>query len=133
MSIARRYHSATLLPNGKVLIAGSLDFGPAGPQLLDRAELYAAVGLVIRPSRGHVRQSISVLGTGFHPMDTITLYWDTTQARPLLSMMSTTTGSFVARLTVPRATPGTHSIIVVDQASGLPVTASFHVQPNQAS
>jgi hypothetical protein len=39
MTVARLYHTATLLPNGKVLIAGGDTFAGGGYQDLGSAEL----------------------------------------------------------------------------------------------
>jgi hypothetical protein len=60
MTVARLYHTATLLPNGKVLIAGGDTFAGGGYQDLGSAELYdpstgtfALTGSLITPRARH--------------------------------------------------------------------------------
>jgi hypothetical protein len=74
-------------------------------------------------------QTVMLTGTGFSPLESVQVYWDSLDSLPLTSTMATTTGGFVARLTVPQAVSGTHTLIAVGQSSGVTATATVRVAP----
>lgn len=85
--------------------------------------------LAISPTAVVPFQTVTVMGAHFGSADPIGLYWDSARTTPLAMVTTTTGGSFVARVRVPQASAGAHTVSALDQTSGLSATAAVRVRP----
>ena len=79
--------------------------------------------------RGGPYQAVGAGGATFGAGEAVKLYWDGTATTPLTATYASITGTLLARVTVPPAALGLHSLIAVGQSSGVTATAPFTVTP----
>ena len=123
LSRPRGDHSATLLPNGKVLIAGGLD---NSRNVLASAELYnpttgvTAPFLTITPSGGSVGTVFNFRGTGFAPGGTATQHIRWPDGSEHLGVVLTDASGGLSWSYTSRCSDqlGTYTITVSDDATG---------------
>jgi hypothetical protein len=89
-----------------------------------------AAGIVLNPTSGPIGTTVGITGNGWQGIYTIEIYWDGDQ---LWSTSPDSSGNFYKTISVPSATPDTHTITAVGyNASGIPLLAAqatFTVTP----
>jgi hypothetical protein len=123
MTQPRVFQTATLLPGGTVLAAG-------GGQSYDgaassTAELFTPVLLAVTPGSGPAGTQVTVTGSGFYAGEPVTLLWDGASVLP--RARTSATGTFSAKLTIPPATAGSHTLSARGQRSFAGASATFTV------
>lgn len=58
-------------------------------------------------------QKVILTGANFGPSESVSLFWDSARTLPLATTLTNGSGSFIASMTAPQATTGTHTIIAV--------------------
>jgi hypothetical protein len=114
---------------GTLVLSASSASPAATSTTMPTATPIPTAALVILPTSGTYQQTVALTGTNFGPRETVKVFWDSTAATPLVTPTTSSTGSFVATITVPQATLRTHLVIATGQASGRSAQASFTVLP----
>jgi N-acetylneuraminic acid mutarotase len=119
----RVFQSATLLASGDLLMTGG-DKAYAAPGTVT-AELYTPNLLFANPRSGPAGQQVTLTGSGFYAGETVKLTWDFGQ---LLGRVTTSAaGTFTAKVTIPAASPGQHTLTASGRRSFAGATAGFTV------
>jgi hypothetical protein len=123
MTQPRTGQTATALATGDVVVAGgeqAVSGQPAGT-----AELYTPPVLADSPASGPPGQQVTLTGSGFYAHEGVTLTWD---GGPVLGRAVTSaSGTFTAKVTIPQASPGGHTLTAEGQRSFASVTVTFTV------
>jgi hypothetical protein len=123
MTQPRTGQSATALAAGDVLVAGGEQAVSGQPT--GTAELYTPPVLADSPASGPPGQQVTVTGSGFYAHEGVTLAWD---GGPVLGRAVTSpSGTFAAKVTIPQASPGKHTLTAQGQRSFASATATFTV------
>jgi hypothetical protein len=123
LSTVRRGCGAALLPDGRVLAVD----GTNGPTDLDTSEIYGPA-IALDRSSGFV--SFEVTGSNLGRSASATVYWGTASTGVVLGYARTDANGTLTPVTlaVPTgATPGAHTVTVIDSSSEYPVRATFTV------
>lgn len=76
-------------------------------------------GVATNPATSAPGTSITVVGTGYHTIELVNIYWDNTSGSPLRTTNADANGNVDQAVTIPSgATPGSHSLIAIGQLSG---------------
>jgi outer membrane protein assembly factor BamB len=90
-----------------------------------------AQGLAASPASNSAGLQTTVFGTGFQANETVNYYWDSISGTQIGQSSADGNGNASKDITIPAsATPGTHSVIAMGQASGTSFTASVLVNTN---
>ena len=100
---------------------------PGGPTAT--ATLVASAAITVTPAQVSPLQRMTVGGVGFAARQQVTLFWDSTTARPLGHTQSDAAGSFTLRLFVPGAVGGSHTLIAKDLTSQQSAQTALTVLP----
>lgn len=122
MTQPRVFHTATLLNDGNVLVAGggrSYD-GAA----VNTAELFTPVLLAVNPASGPAGAQVTVTGSGFFAGESVTLSFDFSV---IGHTKTTPAGTFSTTITVPQANAGPHTVFVQARRSFATATTTFTV------
>jgi Kelch motif/IPT/TIG domain len=123
MTQPRTGQTATALAGGDVLVAGGEQAVIGQPT--GTAELYTPPVLADSPASGPPGQQVTVAGRGFYAHEGVTLTWD---GGPVLGRAVTSaSGTFTAKLTIPPASPGRHTLTAEGRRSFASATATFTV------
>jgi Kelch motif protein/galactose oxidase-like protein len=106
MTQPRTRQTATALADGDVLVAGGQETVSGQPT--GTADLYTPPVLADSPASGPPGQRVTLAGSGFYAHENVTLSWD---GGPVLGRAVTSpSGTFTARITIPQAGPGQHTL-----------------------
>jgi hypothetical protein len=119
----RVFQSATLLASGDLLMTGG-DKSYAAPATVS-AELYTPTLLFANPRSGPAGQQVTVRGSGFYAGETVKLTWDSSQV--LGHVRTSASGTFTARVTIPAALAGRHTLTAAGRRSFAGASTSFTV------
>jgi hypothetical protein len=123
MTMPRVGANAALLPGGDVLVTGG---GPNiyGPYTAT-AELYTPALLSAQPASGPPGQQVTLSGGNFYAGETVTLTWDGGQV--LGHATTSAAGSFTAKVTIPKAAVGKHTLAARGSRSAATAATAFAV------
>jgi large repetitive protein len=123
MTQGRVFHTATLLANGDVLVAG----GDAryGGSAVSTAELFTPPVVSAHPASGPSGTQVTVSGSGFYAGETVKLAWDSVTI--LGHVRTSAAGTFSTTITIPQAAPGTYQISAQGQRSFASADTPFTV------
>jgi len=123
MTMPRVFAKAALLPGGDVLVTGG--GGNFYEPFTATAEVYTPALLSARPASGQSGQQVTLSGSNFYAGETVTLTWDGGQV--LGHVTTSATGSFTAKVTIPKAAPGTHTLAARGSRSAGTAATAFTV------
>jgi WD40 repeat protein len=123
MTMPRVFAKAALLPGGDVLVTGG--GGNFYEPFTATAEVYTPALLSAQPASGPSGQQVTLSGGNFYAGETVTLTWDGGQV--LGHVTTSATGSFTAKITIPKAAPGTHTLAARGSRSAATTATAFTV------
>jgi hypothetical protein len=123
MTMPRVFAKAVLLPGGDVLVTGG--GGNFYEPFTATAEVYTPALLSAQPASGRSGQQVTLSGSNFYAGETVTLTWDGGQV--LGHVTTSATGGFTAKVTIPKAAPGTHKLAARGGRSAATAATAFTV------
>lgn len=125
MTAPRYLHSATLLPNGDLLVTGGAPSTTCCATTAT-AEVYTPAQITVKPASGPAGQAVTITGSNFFAGEQIQAFFDF--ARLPGTATTSATGGFVLHTTIPAsATPGAHQVTVQGRTSFAGASATFTV------
>ena len=114
MTQPRMSPTATLLHDGNVLVVGG-DLRASGPPA-STAELYTPILMSMRPGSGPAGTRVTVSGSNFYAHETVRVLWDNKKVAG--HAVTSASGAFTCKITIPAAKPGRHLVVAVGNHSG---------------
>jgi hypothetical protein len=124
MTQPRVFQTATLLPDGSVLVAGGGETYYSAAT--STAELFTPVQLSLSPTSGPAGTQVTVSGSGFYAGEHISVFWN---SQAIIGHTHTSaSGAFSTTITVPQSsTAGANQIEVRGRRSFAGASATFTV------
>jgi N-acetylneuraminic acid mutarotase len=125
MTTPRYLHSATLLPDGDLLVTGG-EPSTTCCAATATAEVYTPAAIGVKPASGPPGQAVTITGINFFAGEQIQAFFDFASLPGKVT--TNATGGFTLHTTIPAsATPGAHSVSVQGRTSFAGASAAFTV------
>ena len=107
-----------------LLVCGVLIGLTLGPASSIHSAIASAPQLLSSPTAGPPGTTITLTGSGFHPLEAATLYWNGT---PFMPLSTSSAGTFTTRVTLSSTAPAGSRAVLVRGTSGDQASTTFTV------